>query len=222
MKIGYFADGPWSHIALEKILSSHLFEISFICARFDHPDPYLRLRAVEEKIPFLANQNINSDDFLGLLDKFRCDIYVSMSFNQIFRSNILNKTSNGIINCHAGKLPSYRGRNVLNWVLINDEKEFGVTVHYVDGGIDTGDIIKQKSYPITDEDDYATLLKRSHGYCADILYEAMVSIAENKCVGVAQATFETPGFYCSQRKPGDELLDWNQPSRDIFNFVRAI
>ena len=42
------------------------------------------------------------------------------------------------------KLPEYRGRNILNWALINDEKEFGITVHYVDEGIDTGDIIFRK------------------------------------------------------------------------------
>ena len=55
------------------------------------------------------------------------------------------------INCHAGKLPFYRGRNILNWVLINDEREFGITVHYVDEGIDTGDIILQRVFPITDK-----------------------------------------------------------------------
>lgn len=222
MKIGYFADGPWSHQALEKILTSTLFEISFICARFENPDPQLKARALEETIPFVVNENINSEEFLEFLDKFDCDMLVSMSFNQIFRSKIVNKTSNGIINCHAGKLPFYRGRNVLNWALINDEKELGVTVHYVDSGIDTGDIILQKTYAITDDDDYNSLLNRSHGYCADVLYEAMESIAEKKATRIPQTTFDTPGFYCPQRKNGDEVLDWNQPSRDIFNFVRAI
>ena len=42
----------------------------------------------------------------------------------------------GFLNCHAGALPFYRGRNILNWALINDEKEFGVTVHFIDEGID--------------------------------------------------------------------------------------
>ena len=48
----------------------------------------------------------------------------------------------------------------LNWVLINDEREFGITVHYVDEGIDTGDIILQQKYDITEHDDYNTLLQR--------------------------------------------------------------
>lgn len=69
-----------------------------------------------------------------------------------------------MINCHAGKSPLYRGRNILNRALINDEKEFGITVHYVDEGIDTGDIILQRVYEITDEENYATLLDRAHTY----------------------------------------------------------
>ena len=64
----------------------------------------------------------------------------------------------GTINCHAGKLPFYRGRNVLNWAIINGESEFGITVHFIDDGIDTGDIIKQKTYPISLNDDYKSIL----------------------------------------------------------------
>ena len=63
------------------------------------------------------------------------------------------------------KLPFYKGRNILNWVLINDEKEFGITVHYVDEGIDTGDIILQETFPIIDSDDYSTLLDKAYEEC---------------------------------------------------------
>ena len=127
-----------------------------------------------------------------------------------------------IINCHAGKLPFYRGRNILNWVLINDEKEFGITVHYVDEGIDTGDIIWQRCYPITDEDDYATLLERAYEGCATNLYDAIKAMQQNNITPIAQKNIHSMGLYCTARREGDERLDWNQKSRDIFNFVRAI
>jgi methionyl-tRNA formyltransferase len=126
------------------------------------------------------------------------------------------------INCHAGKLPFYRGRNILNWALINDEKEFGITVHYVDEGIDTGDIILQRTFKITDEDDYGTLLERAHTECAGVLYEAIKQIRNGTATRTAQSTIDPVGMYCGARKEGDELLDWNQTSRDVFNFVRAV
>jgi methionyl-tRNA formyltransferase len=92
-------------------------------------------------IDYLKYENINSKNFIERIKTYFCDLFVSMSFNQIFKDEIINLTPLRIINCHAGKLPFYRGRNILNWVLINDEKEFGITVHYVDEGIDTGDFI---------------------------------------------------------------------------------
>ena len=222
MRIGYFADGPWSHLALDKVVSNKQFSVAFIAARFDNPDPILKSKAADLGIPFFVEKNINSDSFLKTALDMECDIYVSMSFNQIFKEAILSNTKYGIINCHAGKLPFYRGRNILNWVLINDENHFGVTVHYVDLGIDTGDIILQETFPIADHDDYATLLSRSHEYCADVLYKALVSLAAGTAKRLVQKDIHPVGFYCSQRKAGDEILNWDQPSRDVFNFVRAI
>jgi len=145
-----------------------------------------------------------------------------MSFNQIFKSAIINLPRLKTINCHAGKLPFYRGRNVLNWALINDEKEFGITVHYVDEGIDTGDIILQKVYPVTDNDNYFSLLEIAYEKCADVLYEAINLIKNGNLQSIPQKAIHPVGFYCTQRKIGDEVLNWNQSSRDIFNFVRAI
>ena len=64
----------------------------------------------------------------------------------------------------------------MNWVLINDEVEFGITIHYVDEGIDTGDIILQKTYQITDSDNYSTLLNKSYEQCPKLLLEAINKI----------------------------------------------
>lgn len=222
MRIGYFADGPWSHNALKKILMDSAFSVEFICARSDNPDQILKDLAFNENIKFLVNQDINSEEFLAQVKEFECDIYVSMSFNQIFKSKIISQTPLGIINCHAGKLPFYRGRNILNWALINDEKDFGVTVHYVDEGIDTGDIIFQRTYPISDCDNYATLLERSYLYCADVLHKSLQMLNNGTAPRIKQTEIHPTGFYCCQRKVGDERINWHDDSRDIFNFVRAI
>lgn len=222
MRIGYFADGPWSHVALNKILAERDISIAFICVRWNSNDTVLPMLAAEYGIPCLRNQNINSEDFLKTISVFSCDLYVSMSFDQIFRKTILDSVPGGIINCHAGKLPFYRGRNVLNWVLINDEKEFGITVHHVDEGIDTGDIILQKVFPISDEDDYSTLLQTAYVGCAEVLIEALVLIKRKVATRTRQSSIHPVGSYCGRRREGDEIIDWNQSSRDLFNFARAI
>ncbi len=145
-----------------------------------------------------------------------------MSFNQIFKRNILDITPLGIINCHAGKLPFYRGRNILNWALINDEKEFGITVHYVDKGIDTGDIILQRNFPINDNDDYSTLLNVAFDECANILYDSLLLFLKGEVKRIEQKDIHTLGMYCGRRQEGDEIINWSQTSREIFNFIRAV
>ena len=222
LKIGYFADGPWSHNALIKIVNNKIFDVRFIVPRNDTKDDTLLKLSQKYKIDYFILKNVNSKDSLNKILFYDCDILVSMSFNQIFKKDIINLTPIGIINCHAGKLPFYRGRNVLNWVLINDEKEFGITVHFVDKGIDTGDIIAQESFPISENDNYNSLLERSYLYCADLLYSSLIKIFNNDYNKVNQATIHPTGFYCGIRGEGDEIIDWNKNSRDIFNFIRSI
>ncbi len=222
IKIGYFADGPWAHLAFEKLMDDDSIEVCFVCVRYDKNDLELKALAKKNNIDVLSHPNINSEEFISIMNKYNVDLFVSMSFNQIFRDTMINLPPLKTINCHAGKLPFYRGRNVLNWVLINDEPEFGITVHYIDSGIDTGDIILQKTYPITDNDDYHTLLERSYVGCSDLLYKAIKLIQSGNVSTIKQSSIDKIGLYCGIRKPGDEIINWNQSSREIFNFVRAL
>lgn len=222
IKIGYFADGPWSHKAFEKLIKKEWISFEFIVPRWDTKDFTLKSFADTYHIKYLKAENINSPEFLDEIEKFNCDLFVSLSFNQIFKKQIINLPKLKSINVHAGKLPFYRGRNVLNWAIINGETEFGVTVHYIDEGVDTGDIILQNTYPITIEDDYNTVLNRAYEYCAETLESAVEKFFRSEVQGVQQSTIHPVGFYCGGRGVGDEILIWNQNSIQIFNFVRGI
>ena len=170
MKIGYFGDGQWAHKAFEILEKDETIEIAFVMVRYDKRDSVLMDMARTRNIPVELCENVNSADFARRVKLYNVDLFVSMSFDQIFKKELIELPPFGTINCHAGKLPFYRGRNILNWALINDEKEFGITVHYMDEGIDTGDIILQKVYPITDADDYGTLLEKAYEECPCLLY----------------------------------------------------
>ena len=222
LRIGYFADGPWSHKALARMVGDSTIEVAFVCARHDKPDEQLRIISKRNSIDFFSHPKINSIEFLELVSKYKCDVFVSMSFNQIFKKELIYLPPLRTINCHAGKLPFYRGRNVLNWVLINNERDFGITVHFIDEGIDTGDIILQRTYEIEDKDDYSTLLTRAHQECSLILYDSIKLLQAGPVKTVKQIDIDPIGSYCTTRIQGDEILNWNQNSRDVFNFVRAI
>ena len=223
IKIGYFGDGPWASLALFHIADKpEQFSVRFITPRYDTQDPKLKEWAQELDVPFLPHSNVNDGAFIETIAAFECDVFVSMSFNQILKIELIETPPMGFINCHAGALPFYRGRNPLNWVLINGEKEFGVTVHYMDEGIDTGDIIKQNMVPIAPNDDYGDLLKKAHNSCADTLIEALLAIEEDSADRIEQKSIHPVGFYCGKRGPGDEWINWSGTTQNIHNFIRGI
>ena len=92
-------------------------------------------------------------------------------------------------------MPFYRGRNPLTWAIINGEAEFGVTVHWVDLGIDTGDIVRQVKTPIKSSDTYATLLASAEELCATTLVGAISDVYE-----------DGPAHRAGHDRPGRDVL----------------
>jgi methionyl-tRNA formyltransferase len=222
MRIGYFGDGRWAHRALEGIIEASELHVAYVVARHENPDPVLRQYAQDIDVPFFTPPNVNESSFLDDLASYSSEVNVSMSYNQILRPDAIHAAPKGFINCHAGALPFYRGRNILNWALINGEERFGVTVHFVDEGIDTGDIITQKFGAITPADDYESLLDKAVDLCADALLDALHDLRQGQVSRTLQDTIHPVGFYCSARGEGDEWIDWSWSTERIHNFVRAI
>jgi len=222
VRLGYFANGLWGHLAFKKLQKNNRAKIVFVCGRYQQKDHQLKLLAETHGIPYYEFSDVNSACSLSIIQGHKPDLLVSMSYDQIFKRSLLKLAHKGIINCHAGALPFYRGRSVLNWVLINDEPYFGITTHFVDEKIDTGDIIYQAKFPITDEDDYASLLCRASIGCAEALARSIDLIIKNKVTRVAQSSLDPHGSYFPKRKEGDELISFRKKGRAIFNFVRAL
>jgi methionyl-tRNA formyltransferase len=222
LTIGYFGDGRWARRALDRIVELPELRILFIVGRHADPDPQLRAYAERLDVPFATDPDVNRPDFVNAVRQYDADIHVSMSFDQILDRTLLNLAPKGFINCHAGALPFYRGRNVLNWALINGEDQFGVTVHYIEEEIDTGDIILQRFAEITESDDYGSLLDKAVVRCAEVLPEALLQIRAGTVDPTPQDEIHPVGFYCSRRRDGDEWIDWTWTSERIHNFVRGI
>jgi len=222
MQIGFFGDGRWAHRALESIVDTSNLDIAYIVVRHHDHDSVLTEWANELEVPFFAPGNVNAPSFVMRLKALEADINVSMSYDQILRYEVIHAAPKGFINCHAGALPFYRGRNILNWALINGEDRFGVTVHYVDEGIDTGDIIAQRFGVITSSDTYASLLDKAVELCADALIEALQAIQDDSFSAMPQEEIHPVGFYCSNRREGDEWIDWSWTTERIYNLIRAL
>ena len=100
--------------------------------------------------------SVNCDDCLKVLKQIEPDLII-VNGTRIISKNILNNVQALFINTHVGITPEYRGVHGAYWALVNsDAQNCGVTVHKVDEGIDTGDLIKQSRIKITGKDNFVT------------------------------------------------------------------
>jgi len=90
----------------------------------------------------------------------RPDLILNISSFWIIREPLLSLPTRGIVNFHNGPLPHYRGVNIPSWAIIRGEKQHGVTWHWVEEGIDAGDIIAQRHFAVTDDDTALSLTFR--------------------------------------------------------------
>lgn len=109
------------------------------------PDWDIRLSDyVAERWP--ETRIIRSGDWRHL-EPGRCDLIVSVLYDKIIGSGLIDATKR-IINCHPGRLPTYRGARPVNWALRNGEAVHGITIHNIDAGVDSGDIIAEALFSI--------------------------------------------------------------------------
>jgi len=94
------------------------------------------------------NKSINHKESIELIKSYKPDLLISILGNEIFKKPIINLAKQGCLNLHTALLPKYRGLMPSFWVLKNDEKFTGVSVFFVDEGIDSGPIIVQKKIEI--------------------------------------------------------------------------
>lgn len=106
------------------------------------------------------------------------DVGFSIRFNRIIEEDTIKSFSKGIFNTHGGILPKYRGVYSNVNALINGEDEYGVTLHYVQSGIDDGDIVDVKKMKIRDTDTGFSLYKAGEKLCYKILAENIDSILD--------------------------------------------
>lgn len=99
-------------------------------------------------VKLMKTDSLKSELILQELKKFSLDVIISIGSSRIFGKSILSIPRLGCLNVHAGMLPRYRGINPSFWVLLNQENNSAVTVHYMNEEIDDGDIIQQDVFEI--------------------------------------------------------------------------
>lgn len=180
------------------------------------PSPIKKL-ALENNITVLTPEKLKSE-YQSILD-YEPDLIITCAYGKILPKEILNYPKYGCINIHASILPKYRGSAPMQWAIMNGEDEVGVTLMYMDEGMDTGDIIDIEKINITLEDDIGTVHDKMSILGAKVLNKNFNNIINNDITRIKQNDKEATLAPMITREM--ENIDFSNTGENIINKIRA-
>lgn len=174
--------------------------------------------AIENGIEVFQPEKIRSD--YDYILNTKCDIIITCAYGQIIPKVILDYPRLGCINVHASLLPKNRGGAPIHWCLIKGEEKTGITIMYMDEGMDDGDIISQEEYIILDSDNVGSLHDKLSIMGADLLIKTLPSIINGTNKRIKQDDSKVTYSYNIKRE--EERLDFNKSGREIINHIRGL
>lgn len=176
--------------------------------------------AEQAKIPTLRVRNINQPDSVSWIRQMAPDLLLVVGWTQLLKPELLRVPKFACLGFHASLLPKYRGRAPVNWAIINGEKVTGNTMITLEPEADTGDIVAQRTIPITDEDDCNTVYQKVSQTEVEMLEEILPTIRRGAVPRKKQD--DSQATIMPKRRPEDGLIDWRRSTRQIYNWVRAL
>lgn len=165
-------------------------------------------------------QPIKVKDNFKRIEELKPDLIITCAFGEIISEEILNIPRLGSLNIHASLLPKYRGASPIQTAILNGEEVTGVTLMYMDKGMDTGDIISQREVAIEDNDNAGTIHDKISMVGRDLLEDELPHIMKGENKRIKQNN--NLATYTKMITREDEKLDFNKPYMEVFNKVRAL
>ena len=218
MKIIFWANGNRGLICLQEILKAG-YEICLVVV---HPkENKISLFAKEKGLACKSPENPNAEEFIHQIKPFNADLFILAGYGKILKQPVIDIPRKMTINLHGGKLPHLRGSSPMNWALIAGEKKFTLSIIKVDGGIDSGDILAEKSFPIKLSDTIRELHFTADQEFPKMLLNVVQKIKKGKLEGKKQDLKK--GAYYPLRFPEDGMIIWDMlTAEEIYNHVRAL
>ncbi|MFI7671168.1 methionyl-tRNA formyltransferase [Nocardia sp. NPDC049526] len=157
---------------------------------------------------------------IDLVKRAEPDVIVVNSWYTWMPAELYNLPPHGTLNLHDSLLPAFTGFSPVLWALISGATETGLTVHRMDEGLDTGDILVQRSIPIGPNDTGTELVLRGMELIPAAINEALAALESGTAVWRPQNRAERTYFH--KRAERDSRIDWTWSAVDLERFVRAL
>lgn len=182
--------------------------------------PPVKVYAEGVGLPVFQPETLKDEAFLPTLRELEPELIIVVAYGKILPSYVLNYPKLGCINAHGSLLPKYRGAAPIQRALMDGESETGITIMYMDEGIDTGDMILKMSTPIYESDDFESLHDRLADIAGKALCRAVEKIESGKEDRVPQD--DSLANYAAKITADDCIIDFSRPAPELLCFIRAL
>ena len=182
------------------------------------PTPVKKL-ALKHDLEVFTPSNINSTESIEKIKEKDPNYLVIVAYGQILSKEFLESFPNKILNIHSSLLPKYRGAAPINWVIVDGEKETGVSIMLVDEGMDTGDVLLKEKIDISQDETAQSLHDRLAVLGGKMISKVLKDF--KKHYEKKEIQDETEASYCGKITREMGHLDFSQNAQDIYNHFRG-
>lgn len=210
-----------AYICLDGLNQFNVNIVGVIGAKKEHSSyENFKQFVLQRNLNFIEYDDLEAPDFIEKIRALNADAAVVCSFNYKIPKILLDSTKDGFINVHPSLLPSYRGSNPYSTVIMNGEKQTGVTLHFMDENFDTGDIIAQQALEISPIETMGTLFNRLNLLGFNMLIEVL-KLYENN---VLPRKNQPLGEFKKGKLKGKDLffVDFSKTAVEIERFIRSL
>jgi methionyl-tRNA formyltransferase len=227
LRIVFMGTAELACASLKALLNSASCAVLAVVTRPDRPKgrdlkaqpPPVKTMAGEAGLRVLQPESARDPAFASELAALGPEVIVVAAYGQILPQAVLDLPRLGCLNVHASLLPKYRGAAPIQWAILNNEPETGVTIMKMAAGLDTGDILSQRATPIDPDETAASLHARLAAMGGELLTATLPDYAQGLIT--PQPQDNTAASYARKIAKEDGRLDWSLSALTLRNRIRA-
>ncbi|MDR2423212.1 MAG: methionyl-tRNA formyltransferase, partial [Prevotellaceae bacterium] len=220
LTIVFFGEDSFSNIVLASLLKAG-HEVPLVVSPLYDNDIHKRLETTARHncSEYLRERNINDISVAEKVKKHKPDLLISAHFEKLLKKDLINIPTLGCLNLHPSLLPHYRGMSPQHWPIINGDRKTGITVHFIDEGADTGNIVMQREIEL-DEKMYVSDLQAIWAK----EYRTLMCEAVKKVMDGYRGEKQdvNAGSYYGKLKPEQCEIHIEKGVRAIYNLIRGV
>ncbi len=182
--------------------------------------PPVKLLAMEHRLPVFQPLNFKQQPDVDQLAALAPDLLLVAAYGLILPNSVLDIPRLGAINVHASLLPEYRGAAPIHRAIVDGRHVTGITIMRMEAGLDTGDILLQRSRAIGINDTAQSLHDELADMGGRLLVEALEKMNQGRLVRIPQD--HAKATYASKLSKEEGHIDWNQPVLTVHNRIRGL